>query len=169
MRIIENLAGIHGGVIKFFTAVATALLFPMMLLVTADVIGRYVLSRPIPAVFEINSNFLMVLVVFFPLAYVHRRKEHVFVILFTEGFPPRAKAVLEMVSIILGVFAFGLIGWYGLEAAIAATKVREYIPGIIQVPVWMSQWIIPAGCFAFCVELLIDGFMHIQTIIKPSE
>jgi TRAP-type C4-dicarboxylate transport system permease small subunit len=155
-------------VIKILTGLATALLVPMMFLVTGDVIGRYLLKMPIPAVFEINSNFLMVLVVFFPLAYVHRRKEHVFVTIFTERFPSRAKAVLEILSIVFGLFAFGLIGWYGLEAAIAATMVKEYIPGIITVPVWLSKWIIPIGTAVFCIELIRDGITHIKMMRHPT-
>jgi TRAP-type C4-dicarboxylate transport system permease small subunit len=158
---------IHEWIVKGLTLVATALLAPMMFLVTADVICRYVLNSPIPAVLEINSNFLMVLVVFFPLAYVHRRKEHVFVILFTEGFPLRVRLALEILSILLGFCAFGLIGWYGLEAAVAATKVKEYIPGVIEVPVWLSQWIIPVGAFAFCVELFLDGLEHVHALFRP--
>jgi TRAP-type C4-dicarboxylate transport system permease small subunit len=56
---IERFGMIHGWVIKTLTALATALLAPMMFLVTGDVIGRYFLNMPIPTVFEINSNFLM--------------------------------------------------------------------------------------------------------------
>jgi len=167
LSFVTSLKSIHGWIIKCLTVVATALLAPMMFLVTVDVICRYVLNSPIPAVLEINSNFLMVLVVFFPLAYVHRRKEHVFVVLFTEGFPVKVRLVLEILSILLGFCAFGLIGWYGLEAAVAATKVKEYIPGVINVPVWLSQWIIPVGVFAFCVELLLDGLEHVGSLFRP--
>jgi TRAP-type C4-dicarboxylate transport system permease small subunit len=166
--IVSSARIIHDGIIKCLTAVATALLVPMMFLVTADVICRYVLNSPIPAVLETNSNFLMVSVVFFPLGYVHRRKEHVFVVLFTEGFPVRVKLALEIVSILLGFCSFALIGWFGLETAVAATRVKEYIPGVVNVPIWISQWIIPIGAFAFCVELLLDGLEHVGAMFSPS-
>lgn len=140
----------------------------MMFLIAGDVIGRYLLKSPIPAVFEINSHFLMVLVVFFPLAYVQRRKEHVFVSLFTDKLPPRARAVLDTLSVVIGITAFGLIGWYGLEIAVVATRVRDYIPGIIDVPVWISKWFVPIGAFALCLELLIDGVRHVGSVITGS-
>jgi len=167
-RIIDGLTRVFNWVILALTGTAIALLVPMMFLVAGDVIGRYLLNSPIPAVFEINSCFLMVLVVFFPLAYVHRRRQHVFVTLFTQNFPPRARAMLDAFSVTLGIVAFGLIGWYGMEIALKATKVREYSPGIIDVPVWMSKWIVPIGAFVFCIELLLDGAKHIKTIINPS-
>ena len=151
------------------TGIAVGLLVPMMFLVTGDVIGRYVFNSPIPAVFEINSHFLMVLVVFFPLAYVHQRKEHVFVSLFTEGLPRRGKAFLEGASAILGLVLYGLMGWYGVQKAILSPRLLEYIPGIVNVPVWLSKWIIPIGCLAFCIELTRDAFNQFKTVCGISE
>jgi len=154
--------------VGILTGVAVGLLVPMMFLVTGDVIGRYVFNSPIPAVFEINSHFLMVLVVFFPLAYVHQRKEHVFVNLFTEGLPPKGKAFLEGASAVLGLVLYGLIGWYGLQKAILSTRLLEFIPGVVNVPVWLSKWIIPIGCLAFCMELMRDALKQFKTVFGVS-
>jgi TRAP-type C4-dicarboxylate transport system permease small subunit len=167
-RIIDRFSRFFHWVILALTGISVALLVPMMFLVAGDVIGRYIFKSPIPAVFEINSNFLMVIVVFFPLAYVHRHGEHVFVTLFTEKFPPRIKAALDTFSVTLGAVVFGLIGWYGVIFALKATKVREYSPGIVDLPVWISKWIVPIGAFAFCVELMLSGAKQIKTMINPS-
>jgi TRAP-type C4-dicarboxylate transport system permease small subunit len=160
-RLFDRFVGI-------LTGVAVGLLVPMMFLVTGDVIGRYVFNSPIPAVFEINSHFLMVMVVFFPLAYVHHKKEHVFVTLFTDRLPPRGRAFLQGISAILGLTAYALIGWYGLQKAILSTRLLEYIPGIVDVPVWISKWIIPIGCLAFCIELARDAFNQFKTVFGIS-
>jgi TRAP-type C4-dicarboxylate transport system permease small subunit len=166
---MDRLSWVFSGIVQTLTWIAVALLVPMMFLVAGDVIGRYLFKSPIPAVFEINSCFLMVMVVFFPLAYVQRRKEHVFVTLFTEKFPIRVKAALDTFAVAVGAFAFTMIGWYSMKTAIKATKVQEYSPGIIDVPVWLSKWIVPIGAFVFTVELIIDGGRHVKTIINPSE
>jgi TRAP-type C4-dicarboxylate transport system permease small subunit len=167
-RFTDRLSRYFNWVALSLAGIAIALLVPMMFVVAADVIGRYFFNSPIPAVFEVNSNFLMVLVVFFPLAYVHRHKEHVFVSLFTDNLPPRIIAVLELASVILGAFVFCLIGWFGMEAAVRSTKVLEYSPGIIDVPVWISKWFVPIGAFAFSIDLLLDGAKHLKKIIDPS-
>ncbi len=156
-RVFDRFVGI-------LTVVAVGLLVPMMFLVTGDVIGRYIFNSPIPAVFEINSHFLMVMVVFFPLAYVHQKKEHVFVTLFTDRLPERGRSLLEGVSALLGFMLYALIGWYGLQKAIQATRLKEYIPGIVDVPVWLSKWIIPIGCLAFCIELLRDVYKRFRRV-----
>ncbi len=154
--------------ISILTGVAVGLLVPMMFLVTGDVIGRYIFNSPIPAVFEINSHFLMVMVVFFPLAYVHHKKEHVFVSLFTDRLPSGGKAFLEGASAIMGLIVYGLIGWFGLQKAIMSTRLLESIPGIVDVPVWLSKWIIPIGCLAFCMELSRDAFKQFKTVFGVS-
>jgi TRAP-type C4-dicarboxylate transport system permease small subunit len=160
-RLFDRFVGI-------LTGVAVGLLVPMMFLVTGDVIGRYVFNSPIPAVFEINSHFLMVLVVFFPLAYVHQKREHVFVTLFTDRLPQRVKSLLEGISAVLGLVLYALIGWYGLGKAIQSTRLLEYIPGIVDVPVWLSKWIIPIGCLAFCMELLRDVCRQFKRVFGLS-
>jgi len=155
--------------VSLLTGVAVLLMLPMMFLVTADVIGRYIFNSPIPAVFEINSYFIMVAVVFFPLAYVQRKKEHVFITLFTERLSSRFKAVLDAFSLLIGFVAYGLIGIYSLQRAIMATEVREYISGIIDMPVWISKWIIPIGCLAFCIELLLDALERVPVIMGRED
>jgi len=166
--VIDRLSRVYYWIVLGLTSVAVAVLAPMMFLIGGDVIARYLLRKPIPAVFEINSNFLMVLVVFFPLAYVHRHKEHVFVTLFTEKFSAMGKAILDVFSAILGIIAFGLIGWYGVDTALVATEAREYVPVMINVPVWISKWFVPIGCFAFCIELFLDALKQLQIIINPA-
>jgi TRAP-type C4-dicarboxylate transport system permease small subunit len=75
--------------------------------------------------------------------------------------------VLEIVSILLGIFSFGSIGWFGLDSALEATRVKEYYTGVIDVPIWLSKWIIPIGCLAYCLELLFDGMRLILMIKNP--
>jgi TRAP-type C4-dicarboxylate transport system permease small subunit len=144
------------------TVLAVAVLVPMMFLIAGDVIGRYLLKKPIPGVFEINSYYLMVLVVFFPLAYVQRRRQHVFVTLFTERFSQRARSALDAVACLIGIVTFGLVAWYGLKVALVSTSVRDMIEGIINVPIWISKWFVPTGAFALCLQLLLDAILHLH-------
>ncbi len=166
LHILDGLSYCFDWVVRILTGLAISLLIPMMFLVPGDVIGRYLLKKPIPAVFEINSCFLMVIVVFFPLAYVHRKKEHVFVSLFTQRFSLRMNDLLDALSVFLGALVFGLIGWYGLEQAIHSTQILEYIPGIIDIPVWISKWFVPIGSLVFSLELLRDGFRKFRDFIQ---
>lgn len=160
----SSLRSVFNRLVNLLTVIAAGLLVPMMFLVSADVVGRYIFNRPLPAVFEINSDFLMVLVVFFPMAYVHQRKEHVFITLFTDPMPAKVRAVLETVSVLIGFVSYALIGIYSMQRAIIATRVLEYTSGVIDVPIWLAKWIVPIGSFAFCIELFLDGLDHLRAI-----
>lgn len=168
MPFFRNLPRTFDGLVKGLTWLSLFLLIPMMFLVPADVIGRYLLNKPIPAVFEINSYFLMVAVVFFPLAHVQQKKEHIYVNLFTKRFPVRWKALLDAFSLLIGLLAYFLIGWFGLKIAIHATSVREYVSGIINVPIWISKWFVPVGCFVFCIQLGRDALGNIRRLFAPE-
>ena len=168
MSFFDSVPKTFDAVVKGLTWFSLLLLIPMMFLVPADVIGRYLLSKPIPAVFEINSYFLMVAVVFFPLAYVQQKKEHIQVNLFTRRFPERWKAFLDAFSLLIGLAAYFLIGWFGLKIAVHATSVREYVTGIIDVPIWISKWFVPIGCFVFCIQLGRDALEKIRRIVSSE-
>ena len=53
---------------------AALALFLMMLHVTADVLGKYLLNRPIPGTAEVVASYYMVAAVFLPLAWVEVRQ-----------------------------------------------------------------------------------------------
>jgi hypothetical protein len=55
---------------------ASAILLALMLLTFVDVVGRYVLSRPVPGAFEVTELLLLVLI-FAGLPLVSRADEHV--------------------------------------------------------------------------------------------
>jgi len=167
-QLIDRISGLIEWIARALSAVAMLTLVPMMFLVAADVVGRYIFNSPIPGVFEINTNFFMILVVFFPMAYVHVHDEHVFISLFTDKLPPVIKKLLDTFSVTIGAVIYALIGLYGAKMAIKATSVLEYSPGIIDVPIWLAKWLVPIGAFVFCAELLISVAKHIRSIVTPS-
>lgn len=72
----------------------------MLLLTVADVVGRYVVSRPVPGVIEL-VQYTMVLVVFAGLPVVTQRQAHVSVALFDKAFGPRGRRLQQGVLMAL--------------------------------------------------------------------
>ncbi len=168
MQLFNTITSLFDRFVKVLSSLAILLLIPMMFLVPADVVGRC-LKTPIPVVFEINSYFLMVAIVFFPLAFVQQNREHIYVNLFTRSCPERIKGAMDIFSLLTGIIAYGLIGWYGLETAIHSTGIQEYVSGGIDLPIWISKWFVPLGSFVFCLQLLRDTAHHIKRILFHRE
>jgi TRAP-type C4-dicarboxylate transport system permease small subunit len=82
----------------------------MMLILAVDVGLRSGIDVVVPGTVEI-VQFLMVLVVFFSLAYTSLGSGHVTINLFTARFPERIQVGLDSFSSLLGVLIFAGIGW----------------------------------------------------------
>ncbi len=90
----------------------------MMFLVTVDVFMRRVLNAPILGSYEIGK-VLLVMVVFFGVAYVMSVKGHVAVDTVTRLYPKKLQLVVSGIAHFLSLLIVALISWqsavYGLD------------------------------------------------------
>jgi TRAP-type C4-dicarboxylate transport system permease small subunit len=106
---------------------------------------------------EIISAYHMMIVVFFPLAYVTRRGGHIVVTMFTHGLPPPILDKLERSINLLTIIVLFAIIWMTTEEAIFRTREGEaWDAGFLVVSVWPSRWVIPIGCGLMALYLLVD-------------
>jgi TRAP-type C4-dicarboxylate transport system permease small subunit len=145
--------------------VAVVLLFVMMMLTTGDVVGRYVLNSPIPGAYELNE-FLMVAVVFLPLALVQAGQGHVRVELVLNRLPFRARLVMETIALIVALALYGLITWYGLQDALTNLRVGEHTIGLVSLPVWPSQMLVPVGSAVLCLQFLVHIVESVRRLVS---
>jgi len=152
---LENfLNNVAGGII----------LTAMMLLVTGDVLGRYLFNSPIHGTTEI-TEFMMVGLLYFTLAHTQADKSHIRVEMFVSRLTPRAQLFFETITYLLGLFLFVLITWQGTLSAIKAWQVGETTFGVILFPLFPAKVLIPIGSFLFSLRLLLDfveGLKHLR-------
>ena len=144
--------------------VSTGLLFVMLLLGTADVLGRYLFNHPITGtqqVFEI----LLPGIVLLGWAYAQRTKSHVAVDIVYDRFPPRVKPIVALFITSLAMVIAALIVWQGLLECTFNFQMGRMIR-IINVPVYIPQLLVPIGAFSLFLVLIIDFWTHIKEIKK---
>jgi len=143
-------------------AVMTAIvaILTMTLLVTISVIGRYFFSLPIPGDL-VFSEFLMVFVVFLPLAAVQARREHVFVTFFTDRMGNDTKVVMETIGVIIGLFIFGIIAAATFTDFQYAVEYGTYTEGEIELPEAPPRFVVAFGLSLFAVRLLVDAVQSV--------
>jgi TRAP-type transport system small permease protein len=91
-------------------AVASAILFAMMLLTVVDVVARYAFNRPLRGAFEVTELMLLVLI-FAGLPLVSFSDEHAVMDFIDRVFGPRAQRGLErFVQLVNAAFMF-LLTW----------------------------------------------------------
>ncbi len=153
--------------LTFLNAISGYILFFMMLLITVDVTGRYVFSSPIPGTLEF-TEFLIVFVVFFSLAYVQLTKRHICVELVTQRLPRRVGDGLAVVVLVIAAVFFLLMGWQSWFAGVSSFEYREASDGLVQIPVYPPKLAIPFGAVLIAFQLLRDAWKRLQSFITPG-
>jgi TRAP-type C4-dicarboxylate transport system permease small subunit len=140
---------------RVLTLVAALATFTMMLLTTADALGRYLLNRPILAAYEITTNYLMVAVVFLALPYSYRQGASVRVTFLVERIGRRARLVIDhMVQVASILYCAALVfATFQQARHILATRTTFVT---LELPLWPAHLVVSAGLFVVTLLMLID-------------
>jgi TRAP-type C4-dicarboxylate transport system permease small subunit len=149
----------QGGKIKFWIQrinrwvcyAGMLLILPLMLLTTADVIGRAAWSRPIPGIVELSSYALDVFILL-GLAYTQQVKGHVRVSMLTSRMPPRVQIFFEILVALLSLFIIALLAWQGFVVGLEETAVSDMLR-IAQRP---FKLLVGVAALLLCLELVVD-------------
>jgi TRAP-type C4-dicarboxylate transport system permease small subunit len=143
--------------------IAGVVLFSLMLLVPADVIGRYVFSKPIPGANEIEES-IMVLLVFFGLAYCTLKKGHVSVELLVSRLSEQTQAILDSLTSFASAGIFALIAWrtsiLGWHEVVTSTEAGL----VLGIPYGPFMLLAAVGSALLCFEMLIHFSHHLAQL-----
>jgi TRAP-type transport system small permease protein len=156
-NLIGHIASVVNRIGVFFVLV-------MMILTTADVILRYVFNRPILGVFEM-TEFMMLIVVGFALAYTQLMKNNINVELISNKLPAKVQLALDAFSYLLGFGVFALIAW---QLILGANKqvVRHIVSGTLGIPLEYFYYLFSFSCILLCVIYIVDIVDSITRMVK---
>ena len=140
-------------------AAAAVLLFCLMALTTADVIGRYIFNWPLRGAFELTELMLLTLI-FAGLPLASRADEHVTLDFIDMLFGDNGRLLLRrLVDLICGLLFLGL-AW---RVWIKAGKIAGYgdTTEVLRIPV---------GPFVYFMAAMvaITGILHLTKVIFPA-
>ncbi len=131
------------------------ILIVMMVLVSADVLGRYIFNAPLQGTNEL-VEFLMVGLFYFTVSHAQALRTHIRVEFLLVYLSPRLRTKLDIFCHSLGLLVFALIAWQSWRAALQAWKLGETTFGLILFPLFPSKILVPIGSFLFCLRLAKD-------------
>lgn len=134
----------------------------MMLLVSADALGRFIFASPIAGAYEITEDYLMVMVVFLSLSYGFRRNAFVRVTSFTRLVPVRLLVTLERTCAVLATLVAAAMAIGGLDTTLRAIRIGEFSSNLLQYPLAPAYSIVVVGATLLCVRLLQSIFVPVQ-------
>ena len=139
------------------------LILPLMLLTTADIIGRAAWARPIPGIVELSSYMLDVFILL-GLAYTQQVKGHVRVSMLTSRLPQRAQQSLEIVVTLLSLFIMVLLAWQGLVVGMEETAVSD----MLRIPQRPFKLLVGVAAILLCLELVVDIMSAFTAVIRSA-
>ncbi|MBM3487137.1 MAG: TRAP transporter small permease [Alphaproteobacteria bacterium] len=147
-RLLRRLAG-------WLTAIGAVFLAWMMIQISLDALFRYLFSSPIHGTMEVMAAYPMTAVVFFPLAYVTLRGEHITVTIFADRLSAGGQRwVRRFADATTLVVVATLLYYTVIEALFRTAQQEKWDAGAMLVPVWISRWFLPIGGAAMALVLV---------------
>ena len=137
----------------FCSRVAGWLFFAIGLMITYEVVARYVFNAPTIWAEEM-SRFFQVWAVYLGAAYVLRYRHLIRITLLTDRIGPLGRRIAEAFSLlVIGAVSAVAIVW-GIGIVAESVRLGRSTSTMLDVPQWMTEIAIPVGCGLLLVQCL---------------
>jgi C4-dicarboxylate transporter DctM subunit len=149
---------------RYLNVAGLVFLALMMLLTTADVIGRYIFNTPLTGAFEL-TEFMMAVVIAFGLSYTQVKKGHVNVDVVTEKLSKRVQAVINSITCLMFLCLFVLISWRLILYA-ERLRLANQTSASLYIPVFPFIDLVALGGIILCLVLVADLLGYLAEATK---
>jgi len=167
MSVITRLVSVLRAIFSGCAEISSLLIFLLVILISADVFGRYALDSPIPGTFEVTEA-LMVFIVFFAYAHTEATGQNIRIQLIEKRITERQKIFLDLPAYLLGMFIFGLICWQSWEQAWQSYEINQRMSGLLRLPLWPAKSAVVLGSFLLVLQFMIGFVSSIHKILQKS-
>ena len=129
----------------------------MVLIVVANVVGRYLFRKPLLGAVEM-VGLLTVVTVFCVLAFAESKGAHIVVDILVSRLHGRTKAILASIMSLLGAVFFIITAWQGWDLMLSNLSPFVRVTGVLSIPFAPFMLIMAFGCVLFGLELLVHVF-----------
>jgi len=149
--------------------VAVGFMLAIMLVVTADVVMRYLFNSPFPWAYDLIALYLMAGVFYFVLSDAHREKMHVGIDILQCRMGPRVRHLADLLTALISLVLFSLIAYVGAQGAWESFASDEILAGNIPWPTWLSAIIVPIGATLLVLRLVLQFIGHLLGLTTGRE
>lgn len=152
------------GLADGMNAVGTVWIFVLMLMIVADIGGRFLFNAPIPGVTELVS-LSIVGIVFLQIASTVRAGRLTRSDAALAGWRVRRPAIAKMIELIsygLGASLLGILAHASWPAFVRAWTHEEYVGslGYFTAPTWPVRFVVLLGSVVLALQFLIEFVRH---------
>lgn len=140
---------------RVLTMVAVAAAFAMMLLTTADALGRYLLNRPILVALEVTTNYLMIAAIFLALPHAYREGANIRVIFLVARLGRRPRLVIDHAVQMLSLLYVSLLVFATFQQLHNMFTTGTLFT-TVELPIWPGHALVTLGLLLVALMTLLD-------------
>ena len=144
--------------------VSSLILFLLMFLTTADVVGRYFFNKPITGTYELTGLALAVLI-FFSLGMAQIKKDHIEIDFLTNKMPIKVQAGLSAITSFILFILVTLMSWQLFEFTKRIWLGNE-TSGDLGIPLFIFVALTGIGAILFALTFLVDMLRSVLRVVK---
>ena len=162
------LDSILNGLVVMGGKVAAYCVLAATLMVTGDVLARYLLGAGTKWVVE-YTGYLVVAIVFLGLAYVQKEHEHALVDFVLTKLSRKIQSWVTVIGLIMFLAYSVFLGLFSWQTFIRSFSLQITSRTAVDVPLWPYQLLIPLGLALLGLQLMRDVVIAIQHQNKNSK
>ena len=168
MSAFQRLYRGYGRLLRGFGLISSVATFVMMLLVVANVIGRYLFNKPVTGTLEFTES-LLVLIIFCSVALTQYDGGHIRVNLLTRRLPKRAARAMTVISMLCGCAFFTWCAYAAWIFAAQAYSFNEQEWGEVVFPLWPMKFVVFFGIALLAIQFLLDAIAETMMPIAADD
>jgi C4-dicarboxylate transporter, DctM subunit len=160
-RMYNKFGNLSAQITNFFAKVSGICILVISIIVTYEIIMRFVFRSPTNWVLEISIN-LFLASVFLAAGYTFKDKSHISVDFLTLRLCRRDLMIIEFLTSVLGILYVFVLIWDGGKLAFSSLMLGETSPTVLKIPVFIPRAFVPIGGILLLIEILRYTFRLIS-------
>jgi len=153
---------------KVCIVICCAAVMLMMLDTTFDVFSRKFFDYSIPSLYQLNTEFLLMAMVWFSMSYVFVRGGHIRITMFVDKMPQKVRLITDKLMELGGLLFFVLLTYTGAVKAVTAFQMQETSASLLVYPMGPLYMMIPIGSALMAFRIL-QSIISRQSLEKYQE
>lgn len=141
---------------------AVAVLVTITLIVSADVIMRYLFNRPLSWAYDLISLYLMAALFYLAVSRAFSLNAHIGVDLVQSRIPKPIRLFCQVIVGVLSLLLFLMIAWVNFRSSLEDFLLATATVGEIPWPTWVSTAIVVVGCTVISLRM---AFYSVQNLL----
>jgi TRAP-type C4-dicarboxylate transport system permease small subunit len=149
---------------KGLNFVSVVMIAAMVIMITADVIGRALFNRPVPGALEM-LQYMLVVTVYFSLGWAALSGRHVKLDFLVSRFPTRLRTVTDSTMHLIGIVMLAFFAWQAIVAAEDARRLN-LVSSVLEIPRFPFFYALAVGCAGFALAIVVIWVKDLRKVVK---